>query len=299
MLCPAIVPANQEQEKPDTYYNNSSNIKQLKNTSYSVGNTLRSRNKPLLNLKIYPRKKNKASASKGRFFDSNFASANNSLSDYYTEKGFGKSDYSPLVLGKYTKLKKKGIPVDTKSLVSLIDRWNGYLDENGEKIKLRKGIVLNRHTLDPNLTLLHLQSTITYMTKIEGFSTEDMIRGVENFLSLYLNGHSYSTKANLVDVLTTREDTFFKCMDGSIKKMSNFFPISKEKKNLRYFVKKGLRELYSNEGGRKNTSADEEAFARGYGARQKYQWYLEKNTDLTIGEIEGKIKEESKLLKGE
>ena len=243
-------------------------------------------------LKIYPREKNKPSASNGKFFDSDFESGNNNISDYYIKKGFGKSDYSPLVLDKYTKLKKKGIPVDTESLVSLIDRWNNYLDENGEKIKLRKGIVLNKHTFDSNLTLLHLQSTITYMTKIKGFSTEELIKGVENFLGLYLNGHSYNTKANLVEALTSKEETFLKCINGSIKNMPNFFSKAKERKNLKYFVKKGLRELD------RNASEEDESFVRGYGADSEYRRYLEK-TDLTIEEIDKKIVEEFKLLKGE
>jgi len=277
------------------------NIKQKRNTSYSVGNTLRSQknsplnseNKDTLTLKIYPRKKNnKPSASKGKFFDSDFESGSISLSDYYLEKGFGKSDYSPLVYNKYLQLKKKGIPVDTESLISLVDKWNGYLDKNGEKIKLRKGISLNKHTLDQNLTLLHLQSTITYMTKVKGFSIEEMTSGIENFLGLYLNGHSYNTKANLVDALTNREETFLKCINGSIKKMPNFYPKPKERKDLKYFIKKCLRELD------RDASEEDERFARGYEARGEYRSYLEK-TDLTIEEIEKKIAEEVKLLKGE
>ena len=119
-----------------------------------------------------------------------------------------------------------------------------------------------------------------------------MTRGIENFLGLYLNGHSYSTETNLIGAIAIREDVFLKCIDGSIKKMPNFHSIAKEKKDLRYFMKKCKIRL------KRDASKEDERFVTEYEAKREYQDHLEK-TDLTMEEIDKKIAEEFKLLKGE
>jgi len=248
-----------------------------------------------LNTKRKPLANNKAN---GKIFDSSFESENsgNYLAEYQIKQGFGKSSYSPILRDRYNQLRKRGIPVDTKNLETLVEHWNSYIRDKGEVIKLRKGIKLPMHTLKLNKSLFHLQTAITYMTKINGYSTEQLLTGIDNFLGLYLNGHSYSRKTNLIGTLTLREKTFLKCLDGSIKKMANFYPIPKEDKNLKYFRKKSLQDLYANNGGRKQISPEEEAYARGRGAEIRYEQYLINNTNLTGKEIDNKIMEERKLL---
>jgi hypothetical protein len=272
-----------------------------KNASHSIG-TDRSRQKTPLESSIKVKiQRSSAPNNNGKIFESDFESKDPEnpekyLSEYQVKQGFGKSSYSPILVSRYNELKKKGIPVDVESLKSMIEFWNDYVEKNGENIKVRKGVSLPMHSTKLNKSLLHMQVAVTYMTKISGFSLEQLLTGLRNFLGLYLNGHSYSRKTNLIGSLTLREKAFLQCIDGSINKNPKFHNISKEAKNLKFFIKKSIKGLYADNGGRRNISSEDEAYARGREAELMYEQYMINNTNLTGKQIDRKISEERKLL---